>query len=145
MTVKRSGLQFLEARRQCNCRFPQIYAPSNNSPKLVDQVAITEYEAIKAEYDLERTCFGQMMKLESTLHESRLLVQEVTAKLGIFASVWAIVRLRNCCTGELVAYLLAIHVLDHGGHTKTEEFPSPCGRSYITGENMGLLSVEHSC
>lgn len=59
---------------------------------LVDQVAVTEYEAIKAEYDLERACLGQMMKLESALHNSRPLVQEVTVKLGIFASVWAAVR-----------------------------------------------------
>ena len=32
-----------------------------------------------------------MMKLESTLHVSKPLVQDVTTKLGIFASVWAAV------------------------------------------------------
>jgi len=70
MDVKHSGLQFLEARRRRD-------------------LAVAEYEAIKAEYDLERACLSQMMKLESTLRDSRPLVQEVTTKLGVFASVWA--------------------------------------------------------
>jgi hypothetical protein len=70
MNVKHSALQFLEARRRCD-------------------LAVTEYEAIKAEYDLERACLSQMVKLETTLHDSRPLVQEVTTKLGVFASVWA--------------------------------------------------------
>ncbi|KAG6375763.1 hypothetical protein JVT61DRAFT_2613 [Boletus reticuloceps] len=70
MNVKRSGMQFLEARRRCDS-------------------AVTEYEAAKAEYELEKACLGQMAKLESALQDSRPLIQEVTTKLGIFASVWA--------------------------------------------------------
>ncbi|KAH0830123.1 hypothetical protein J3R83DRAFT_1469 [Lanmaoa asiatica] len=82
-------IQFLEARRRCDCTFLYLYARHRITHLVVDQVAVTEYEAIKAEYDLERACLGQMVKLESTLHDSRPLVQEVTMKLGIFASVWA--------------------------------------------------------
>jgi hypothetical protein len=66
-----------------------------------DQVAVTEYEAIKAEYDLERACLSQMVKLETTLHDSRPLVQEVTTKLGVFASVWAAVRPQSFYCGKL--------------------------------------------
>ncbi|KAF8129325.1 hypothetical protein EV363DRAFT_1451315 [Boletus edulis] len=70
MNVKRSGIQFLEARRRYD-------------------LGVAEYEVVKAEYELEKACLGQMAKLESALQDSRPLVQEVTAKLGIFASVWA--------------------------------------------------------
>ncbi|KAG6375764.1 hypothetical protein JVT61DRAFT_2614 [Boletus reticuloceps] len=52
-------------------------------------LAATEHEAIKAEYERERACLNQMVKLESAFHNSRPLVQEVTTKLGLFASVWA--------------------------------------------------------
>lgn len=55
-------------------------------------MTVAEYEVVKAEHDLERACLNQMVNLESTLHDSRPLVQEVTTKLGIFASVWAAVR-----------------------------------------------------
>ncbi|KAG8217083.1 hypothetical protein J3R82DRAFT_5108 [Butyriboletus roseoflavus] len=102
MNFKRSGLQLLEARS-----------------RPVDQAATTDYKAIKAEYDLERTCLGQMVKLETTLHDSRPLVQEVTVKLGIFASVWAIVRPRTVCFGELGSILTG----------------DPCFRSRRTYEN----------
>lgn len=73
-----------------------------------DQVAVAEYEAIKAEYDLEKACLSQMVKLETTLHDSRPLVQEVTMKLGIFASVWAAVRPQNFYCGKLGSVLTGI-------------------------------------
>lgn len=62
------------------------------------QVAVTEYEVVNAEYELERASLSQMMKLEAALHDSRPLFQEVTMKLGIFASVWAAVRPSSYCT-----------------------------------------------
>ena len=78
--------------------------------KLNDQVAVAEYEAIKAEYELESACLSQMVKLETTLHDSRPLVQEVTTKLGIFASVWAAVRPQNFHCGKLDSTLTGIMV-----------------------------------
>ncbi|KAF8129324.1 hypothetical protein EV363DRAFT_1584725 [Boletus edulis] len=51
--------------------------------------AVTEYKDIEAEYKMERACLNQMVKLESAFHDSRPLVQEMTTKLGLFASVWA--------------------------------------------------------
>lgn len=50
---------------------------------------------------MERATLGQMEKLESALHDSRPLVQEVTMRLGLFANVWAAVRSHNVCTGKL--------------------------------------------
>jgi len=99
-------------------------------------VAVAEYEEVKAEYYLERACLSQMVKLESTLHDSRPLVQEVTTKLGIFANVWAAVRLSNLCSGK-GSMLTGIYVSDHGRHTKTEELPSPCGRFLVAGGGIG--------
>lgn len=77
---------------------------------LVDQATVAEYEAINAEYDLESACLSQMVKLESTLHDSRPLVQEVTVKLGIFATVWAAVRPQTFALGNRAVNLLATHV-----------------------------------
>lgn len=58
-------------------------------------MAVTEYEAVKADYDFENASLGQMMKLESVLNDARLLVADVTTKLGLFASVWAAVGPQN--------------------------------------------------
>ena len=104
MNLKHSGLQFLEARRRCDCRLSGLYA-SESLTKMDDQVAVAEYEAIKAEYDLEKACLSQMVKLETTLHDSRPLVQEVTMKLGIFASVWAAVRPQSLYCGKFGSVL----------------------------------------
>lgn len=94
-------------------------------------MAVKEYEAIKAEYDLEKACLGQMVKLESTLHAAMPLVQDVTMKLGIFASVWAAV---SVALKSRVTCLLTAPDSDHGGHTQIEEFPLPCGRSDFEGD-----------
>ncbi|KAF9229015.1 hypothetical protein BS17DRAFT_217452 [Gyrodon lividus] len=68
--AKNSGIRFLEALRR-------------------RELVVKEYKAIKNEYDLEQACLSQMVKLESTLHDSRPVVHDVTTKLGAFANVWA--------------------------------------------------------
>ncbi|KAF8437633.1 hypothetical protein L210DRAFT_2338149 [Boletus edulis BED1] len=86
-------------KQQLTCLHPQGFAikfkdVARSGPRLFGawrrfNLVATEYEAIKAEYELERACLNQMVKLESAFHDSRPLVQEVTTKLGLFASVWA--------------------------------------------------------
>ncbi|KAF9233983.1 hypothetical protein BU15DRAFT_66105 [Melanogaster broomeanus] len=67
-SAKNSGFQLLEALRRRG---------------------VMNYKALKNEYDLEQACLSQMVKLESTLHDARPVVHDVTSKLGAFASVWA--------------------------------------------------------
>ncbi|KAG9317997.1 hypothetical protein JVU11DRAFT_57 [Chiua virens] len=71
--VKHSGLKFFEAWGRYH-------------------ITVARYNDVKTEYDIENACLGQMEKLDATLQDAMPLVQEVTARLGIFATVWAAIR-----------------------------------------------------
>ncbi|KAF8838123.1 hypothetical protein BDN67DRAFT_972037 [Paxillus ammoniavirescens] len=70
LNVKNSGTQLLHALRKC-------------------EAATREYNTIKSEFNLEKACLDQMVKLESTLYDARPVVHSVTMKLGAMANVWA--------------------------------------------------------
>ncbi|KIJ67120.1 hypothetical protein HYDPIDRAFT_26521 [Hydnomerulius pinastri MD-312] len=86
--AKDSCVQLWDGLRRREGKYP-ILRYCSTFLRMVSQVATREYNIIKSEYDAEQGRLNQMVKLESTLHDSRPVVHDVTTKLGAFATVWA--------------------------------------------------------